>query len=369
MDNVSTSEASRKTRRARNERAQALQISSISTPPGPAVRPPQDNQVVWRLLAETKPKRKGKEKESSIGYEAKSVVPPGSIEPVAPPGESASALGSHPRRRSVMGPPPVLPIPQKKRKLDHAETVDGFAVTGSSATPTQSRKADEHALATSGNEHAAPTSDRVRTLRASVRSDKSLIEAITSLPPASPSPTIKRIRLIVRKPVPTLSSPLQRLPLPKFGESLTALLSSYSAPEDIDLDEPGLRALRQHDLKVWRTIDALRRQGRMLFRPPDDDMSPREFPEVDTRREPDAWDAVLEAVQKRAEVQLVSGEYVAAQVASRVQAYWDIRAIREDKARAQEEKRLRALAKTTIRMVTAEWKRAVFVSSIPPWML
>jgi helicase SWR1 len=44
-----------------------------------------------------------------------------------------------------------------------------------------------------------------------------------------------------------------------------------------------------------------------------------------------------------------------------VQGYWDGHALREDKAKAQEERRLKALAKATIKMVTREWKKAVFV--------
>lgn len=228
----------------------------------------------------------------------------------------------------------------------------------------KSRQAEEHVLASPHVQQDRGVSDRVRTLRTSVRQEKSVVDIIASLPPAPPSPSIKRIKLIVRKPIPTFSSPLQKPPLPKYGESLTALLSSYSAPEETDLDEHGLKELIQDDLKIWREIDSQRRQGRMLYRPPDPDPSPKELPELNSGRQPDAWDSVLEAVQQRAQAQLVSGEYVAAQVASRVQAYWDARAIREDKARAQDERRLRTLAKATIRMVTTEWKKVVFVSNV-----
>ena len=276
------------------------------------------------------------------------------LEGSTPDSEGASSSGSHARKKSAMGPPPALPIPRKKRKLHTAIEDTG----GEDAAVGLNHEAE---IAPS-----LPTSDRLRTLRASIRNDKSVAEAIAALPPASPS--LKRIKLIVRRPQPTYSSPVQKPPPPKYGESLTALLSSYSAPEDVDLDARGLRALIQDDLRVWRTIDAMRRQGRMLYRPPDDETggavpSAGAQAVVDTRRQPDAWDAVLDAVRQRAEVPRTYGADVVPQIVACVQSYWDAQAVRDERARVLEEKRLKALAKATIRMVAAEWKKAVFVSS------
>lgn len=79
------------------------------------------------------------------------------------------------------------------------------------------------------------------------------------------------------------------------------------------------------------------------------------------QRPKDIWDYVVEAVTHRNRNTLVKGRQVAAQVASRIQGYWDQHAMREKTAKVQEEKRLRALAKATIKMVTSEWKKAVFV--------
>lgn len=382
MDNASTSETSRRTRRARNERAETLQAGSVSAPPVvPASQPVQDDQTFWRLLADTKSKHKGKGRAKDFGSITDSIsatpvygrkgktkeFAPFEREPVESmpsTSESVSSSVSHVRRRLAMGPPPGVPYPRKKRKLEQGEAAGEFTAVGSGGALIQSLQAEEHVLASPHVQQDKGVSDRVRTLRTSVRQEKSVVDIIASLPPAPPSPSIKRIKLIVRKPIPTFSSPLQKPPPPKYGESLTALLSSYSAPEGTDLDEHRLKELIQDDLKIWREIDSLRQQGRMLYRPPDTDSSPKELPELNSGRQPDAWDSVLEAVQQRAQAQLVNGEYVAAQVASRVQAYWDARAIREDKVRAQDERRLRALAKATIRMVTAEWKKVVFVSNV-----
>lgn len=88
----------------------------------------------------------------------------------------------------------------------------------------------------------------------------------------------------------------------------------------------------------------------------------------DPRRSKDVWEHIVETVVQRGRHGgaggglLVRGRQVAAQVANRIQVYWDQSAVREDKARVQEEKRLRALAKATVKMVVTEWKKAVFVS-------
>ncbi|KAG1824365.1 SNF2 family N-terminal domain-containing protein [Suillus subaureus] len=74
----------------------------------------------------------------------------------------------------------------------------------------------------------------------------------------------------------------------------------------------------------------------------------------------DTWDVVLEAVTQRSRREQVKGRVIAAQISTRIKAYWDQRAQREDKAKLHEERRLRALAKATIKVVTSEWKKAVF---------
>jgi helicase SWR1 len=60
---------------------------------------------------------------------------------------------------------------------------------------------------------------------------------------------------------------------------------------------------------------------------------------------------------------------LAAQLALRVQNHLESRAgiadRARDKARLQEEKRLRALAKSTVKAVVAEWKKVVYVGHLP----
>ena len=77
----------------------------------------------------------------------------------------------------------------------------------------------------------------------------------------------------------------------------------------------------------------------------------------------DQWDDVINAVIRRKEAnsKIQSGRQITSQIVSKIQAYWDAQEARKDKIRLQEEKRLRALAKATIKMVTNEWKKAVFV--------
>jgi hypothetical protein len=57
----------------------------------------------------------------------------------------------------------------------------------------------------------------------------------------------------------------------------------------------------------------------------------------------------------------MNGKHVAGQIATKVQGYWDGYAAKKDRAKVMEEKRLRALAKSTVKMVITEWKKAVFV--------
>ena len=252
-----------------------------------------------------------------------------------------------------MGPPPGLPLPHKRRKTSHS---------GASAEGSASGDLPAEAVSTRA-EQAAQPSDRLRSLRTSARTDqsgRSVAESIIALTPTS-SPPVRRIKLIVKPPQPTLSSPAQKPPPPMYGGSMTAYLSSYSAPEGIDLDNVGLRELYRDELTIWRKYDSLRRQGRMLYRPPDELPSHEELLELETRRQPDVWDVIIDAVKARAREPLPDGRVVAAQIAGQVQVYLASKKQRDSKVKTQEDKRLRLLAKATGRTVMAEWKKAVAV--------
>jgi helicase SWR1 len=189
---------------------------------------------------------------------------------------------------------------------------------------------------------------------------------------SSVSPTksgITRIKLIVRAPPPLISHPRQRPPVPRF-ESLDKFLSSYTTYNDQDLTEEALEEIAKTDSIILDRIDNFRRQGRLLL-PDLDSESGSGLMSTATgtthKRGPDIWDQVVDEVVARARVKRNGngiggrGRQIASQIASRVHGYWDGHALREDKAKAQEERRLRALAKATIKMVTGEWKKAVFV--------
>lgn len=189
----------------------------------------------------------------------------------------------------------------------------------------------------------------------------------TQPPPVPSSPSVKRIKLIVRRPDPVYSSPKQRPDPPPFGSSLTALLSSYHVLDGNDVTEDDLDHHVQQRAVFWRRVDQLRTEGRFFPEGMGDDSQPvppsRWDPTMNQSQ--DAWAHIIEVVQERAVHKPPSGRQVAAQVASRVRAYWESRAVKDDKLKLQEEKRLRALAKATIKQVVEEWKKAVHVCARP----
>ncbi|GBE80854.1 hypothetical protein SCP_0305740 [Sparassis crispa] len=192
---------------------------------------------------------------------------------------------------------------------------------------------------------------------------------ISSHPPWPVKLALPRIKLIVRRPPPSLSSPRQRPSPPQYGESLTSLLSSYSMWDNKDIELDKLERMAQNDAAIWGRIDALRRHGRLLLPAEDVDFyfssgsQPKPSGGAGTPNKPtgfgDIWARVIEAVVERYRSSPVIGPQVASQVASKIRGYWDGQAVKEDKVKLQEEKRLRALAKATIKLVVAEWKKAV----------
>lgn len=188
--------------------------------------------------------------------------------------------------------------------------------------------------------------------------------AVPPIVTAPPKFNITRIKLIVRRPPSTLTNPRQRPPAPRFGASLDKFLSSYTTYNDQDFTEDALEEMARNDAALLDRIDKFRRQGRLL---PEQDVGLGVMGTATGtghKRGGDLWDQVVEDVTARGRLKRNGGRQIASQIASKVQAYWDGYALREDKAKAQEERRLRALAKATIKMVTNEWKKAVFVRFI-----
>ncbi|KAI6046432.1 hypothetical protein EDC04DRAFT_3006780 [Pisolithus marmoratus] len=208
--------------------------------------------------------------------------------------------------------------------------------------------------------------------------------AVDSVTKAAPlpktTPSIKRIRLIVRRPPPSYTSPNQRPPPPRFQSSLESFLRSYTTINDQDQTETTLQTIAMQEAALRNKLDRLQRLGR--FFPYTELSSSASFGSVsggssiggnnwndlskcsllprEPQRPKDAWDYVVEAVVQRGRHGLVRGRQVAAHIANRIQVYWDQHASKEKAAKIQEEKRLRTLAKATIKMVTSEWKKAVF---------
>jgi hypothetical protein len=161
-----------------------------------------------------------------------------------------------------------------------------------------------------------------------------------------------------------LSNPRQHPPRPQFHSSLAEFLGSYVSLDNQDLREDDLNFMAQKEAALRDKIESFRKQGRLIV----DSATFNEISETsgrmslqEPRRDHDAWDAVVEAINRRSPRGQLKGRLVAGQISTRIKTYWDQRAQREDRAKVQEERRLRALAKATIKMVTNEWKKAVFV--------
>jgi helicase SWR1 len=184
-----------------------------------------------------------------------------------------------------------------------------------------------------------------------------------------PQTTIKRIKLLVRLPPPTFSHPRQRPPVPKFGGSLGEYLSSYTTVGDKDLyDSAGVERFVQGEAAIHDRISTLRTSGRLLFA---SESTSEGVSRIGGRREGiplnDPWSRIIDAVVVNGKIKKVDGKSVAAQIAGKIKVYWDTFAAREDRARLMEDKRLRAMAKSTVRLVVAEWKKVTFVSLSCPF--
>lgn len=186
-----------------------------------------------------------------------------------------------------------------------------------------------------------------------------------SVTPTLPKINIKRVKLVVRRPPPPLTNPRQRPPPALYNSSLPAYLSSYQTIDDEDVDASTVEQNATADATTLERVNLFRSQGRFI---PGTDVlfgttAPTAAAFPTPQRSQDTWDHVVEAVaaQWKQRKKKSTGVQIAAQIGRMVQAYWDGQAARQDKAKAQEERRLRMLAKATIKLVTNEWKKAVFV--------
>ncbi|KDR75528.1 hypothetical protein GALMADRAFT_247988 [Galerina marginata CBS 339.88] len=188
-----------------------------------------------------------------------------------------------------------------------------------------------------------------------------------SLPPPTPSPIkfgIKRVRLIVRRPPPRLTNPRQRPPEPKFNCSLGNFLSSYVSVDEDDTTAPALDEQAKAEAEIREQVAQFRREGRFI--PGTDVLFGTSVQDIthnsNVRVSKDIWDEVVDAVVARGRTRPRKsiGRQIASQISSKVQAHFDGQESKRVKAKEAEERRLRNLAKSTMKLVIAEWKKAVY---------
>lgn len=304
-------------------------------------------------------KGKGKEKlggTTSAGLNGNKTLTRGESTTSTEPAISTGKLQTGSRKRihdsTTIGPPLA-----KKRKVNfEVQPLENAALAPDSVSHIRRPDTSRTGSPVAAESISAVLPRRSRRMHTE-SSSAPLVPTRTSTPPHSIS--VRRVKLIVRKPPPSLSNPLQRPRAPSYGGSLQTFLSSYIVMDDEDVGSDKLTERARRDAVLLEKIHRLRREGRLFF--PITDVATS----ADASRPPrgpDVWDHILQAVESRRQVRTTNGWQVAAHVAKLVKAYWDSQLIRDSKAQAQEEKRLRMLAKATIKIVTAEWKRVVHVS-------
>lgn len=165
------------------------------------------------------------------------------------------------------------------------------------------------------------------------------------------------------------SNPKQRPLEPIFNHSLHDFLSSYtSLNEEGERTDPAvLQREALEEAKLRERVAHLRREGRFVPQKQADEEDGAVIgvdfdyaaPE---RTSKDSWDAVIEEAthRYRTRSKRTFAKQVTSAIASKVQTHFDNLEAKRYKAREAEEKKLRNLAKATMKMVIAEWKKAVY---------
>ncbi|CDO72596.1 hypothetical protein BN946_scf184985.g15 [Trametes cinnabarina] len=164
-------------------------------------------------------------------------------------------------------------------------------------------------------------------------------------PPLSPvKHPIQRVKLIVRKPAPVYTHPAHRPKPPPFGGSVEALLNSFMYRLHDEVTREQLDEELSNELALWKRVDKLRKEGRMVGQPSPFEYRPAQWD--------DPWGHVVREIEQPG-AKLVNTRRGAANVASRVKAHFSV-------ASDKEKKRLKALARNTLDLVIEEWKKAVY---------
>ena len=266
---------------------------------------------------------------------------------------------------------PVQPVASKTRRRQSLDTSDGHL-----AVPRKRRKTDINTSVELQGTPPVSSSTRSRSLKSiPPLTTKAALNGIHQTPATKISPglltdkakgttpPIRRIKLIVRAPEPVYTNPKQKPTPAIFNKSLSSALASFIRIEDEDANEDALEKEARGRAVFLERVHAMRHQNRMLLSAEDASRALQTKPTVARTLGADPWDHILDAVRTRYRGQREpSGPEIAATIAAKVRTYWDIQNAKEGRVRLQQEKQLRALAKTTLKLVTTEWKKAVFVS-------
>ena len=174
--------------------------------------------------------------------------------------------------------------------------------------------------------------------------------------------TPKRIKLIVREPPPSFSSPRQRPDPKRFNGSLDSFLMSWVELDGKAYGNEALDRKARHDARILEKAEALRKKGRLLDYGQDqhDYRGPAHTPN-------DLWaNVVAAAISKRSALSRhrfgFSGQ-LAGNIASRLKSHWDTQVILREREEIREieaeKQRLRSLAWSALQPVLVEWKEVV----------
>jgi hypothetical protein len=197
-----------------------------------------------------------------------------------------------------------------------------------------------------------------------------------SSPPQLTSRPFKRVKLIVKPPLPPYLRPIDythpsQIPQPSaFGNSLTKLLDSYTHLEE---DETGsltieeLEERAKEDARLLRQIEIFKSQGRLNQPAPEEGEQRvvRRRPQPEPARSKDHQDHLVAHIIHAGKAIRDEGKArvgIARKVSKLISAYWEKAAGAQDREKKAEEKRIRTLAKTVVRAVQDAWKVIVKVS-------